>query len=266
MHTALRDTTLCLSLLLLLLLASCQQDFAPLPKAAEKGRIVLSLSDPAAYIDVTTRAEHPLENISDYDFTLSGTTAEGVAVVNQPITLIDDVAIFDAGTYTLSVQGNATLEAASRTGLGAPYYSGTSVDNGGQATTFAIIPGGITAVRALLKPANARLTIQFATSFTALYKTATLTSGTREVSLLALADTDPVPTATTEVTAYFPAGTLTYTLSATARAGSHVTDIASASTSLSLAAATNTTLTLTANPVSGEIIPIVSGEHSGEFD
>ncbi|MBP3823754.1 MAG: DUF4493 domain-containing protein [Bacteroidaceae bacterium] len=268
MHTALRDTTLCLSLLLLLLLASCQQDFAPLPQAEEKGRIVLSFSDVEAYVDITTRSEHPLENLSDYVFTLSGTTAEGASVVEQTISITDDYAVFDAGTYTLHVQGNSTLATASTTGLGSPYYEGSSVDNSGNATTFTIVPGGLTTVKVLLKPANAQLTVRLATSFTDLYKTASLTAGSRTINLISLAD-DNTPATATDITAYLnipESGSLNYTLSADARSSSHVTDIADVPGSINLTAATHTTLTLTADPVSGELIPIIEGEHSGEFD
>lgn len=261
MHTALRHTSLCLSLLLLLLTISCQQEISPLPQAAEKGRIVLSLSDPAAYIDVQTRAEHPLENISDYDFTLSGTTAEGVAVVNQPITLTDGTAVFDAGTYTIAVRGNSTLAAAAVTGLGTPYYEGASVDNTGNATSFTIEPGGLTSVKVLLRPANAKLTINLTTAFTSNYRNVTFTVGSRVVALLT---DNTAPTTDTQEIAYFPTGNLT--VAATARKGSLVTEIIPVTDAIILASGTNNTITLTANPVTGEIIPIVSGEHSGEFD
>jgi len=249
-----------------LLLTSCQQEEARFPETSGKGNIVLTFSEAVAYVDVQTRAEQPLENLSDYDFTLSGTTAEGETVVNRPITVDGTTASIDAGTYTLNVQGNSTLAAASQTGLGAPYYAGTSVDANGQAATFTVNAGGTTEVRALLKPVNAKLTIQLATSFTAFYKTATLTVGSRVIPLLALTDADAAPTNPTVVDTYFPASTLSYTLTASARAGSHVTDIAATHASVNLAAGTHNTITLSANPVTGELIPVVSGEHTGTFD
>lgn len=269
MHTALRHTILCLSLLSLLLTTSCQQEVAPLPQAAEKGRIVLSFSEVEAYVDMTTRAEHPLENLSDYVFTLSGTTAEGASVVEQTISITDDYAVFDAGTYTLHVKGNSTLAAASTTGLGTPYYEGSSVDNSGNTTTFTIVTGGLTTVKVLLKPVNAKLTVRLTTSFTDLYKTASLTAGSRTINLISLAD-DNIPATDTDITAYLTppeSGSLNYTLSADARSSSHVTDIADVPGSINLTAATHTTLTLTADPVTGQIIPIIGGEdYEGTFD
>lgn len=249
-----------------LLLTSCQQEEARFPETSGKGNIVLTLSEPMAYVDVQTRAERPLENISDYDFTLSGTTAEGESVVNLPITVDGTTASIDAGTYTLNVQGNGSLATAAQTGLGAPYYAGTSVDANGQTATFTVNAGGTTAVRALLRPANAKLTIQLATAFTTFYKTATLIVGSRIIPLLVLTDADAVPTTPIEVETYFPAGSLSYSLTASARAGSHVTDIAATHATLNLSSGTYNTITLTANPVTGELIPIVSGEHTGTFD
>ena len=261
MHTALRHTTLCLSLLSFLLTVSCQQEATPLPQAAEKGRIVLSISDVEAYIQVETRAEDTLENISDYDFTLSGTTAEGVAVADQPLSITDGVAIFDAGTYTISVKGNSTLAAAAVTGLGTPYYEGASVDNTGNATSFTIEPGGMTSVKVLLRPANAKLTINLSTTFSSKYRNITFTVGSRTISLLTETD---IPATDTQVISYFPAGDLA--VSATARDNSHVTDITPMSNAISLARGTSNVISLSANPVTGEIIPIVTGEHTGAFD
>lgn len=254
---------------ILLLLLSCQSEDAPLSPTVSKGRIALTFSDVAAYVDVETRAEHPLENVGDYDFTISGTTAEDVTITDQPLSITSGEAVIDAGTYTLHVQGNSTLQTASTNGLGTPYYAGTSVDASGNTTTFTVTAGGLTSVRVLLRPANAKLTIHLDKSFTDLYKSATLSTGSRAITLIGQADTDTPPATATDIVAYFdvPAsGTLSYTLAAYARSGTKVTDIGATENTIPLAAATHTTLSLSANTLTGEIIPTVTGDHTGEFD
>lgn len=248
-----------------LVLTACQQEGTQPSGAVGKGRIVLDFSTPATYIDVQTRAEQPLENISDYDFTLSGTTAEGESVVNLPLIIDGNEAVVDAGTYTINAKGNNTLATAAATGLGTPYYEGTTVDASGNPTPFVVLTGEQTPVKILLRPANAKLTVLLATSFTSKYKTATFRVGSRSVNLLNLTDADPVPATDIEVTAYFPAGPLT--IVAAARTGSHVTDIADTASGLTLTATHHITLTLTANTVTGEVIPIIGGEdYEGTFD
>ena len=66
------------------------------------------------------------------------------------------------------------------------------------------------------------------------------------------------------MTAYFPTGALT--VAATARLGSQVTEIIPLANAIQLAAATANTLNLDIDPVSGTVIPINSGQHTGEFD
>lgn len=249
-----------------IVLASCQQNDTLRPSGGGTGRIVLTLSEPEAYVEVATRAtatraEHALENISDYLFTLSGTTAEGEEVTAQPLAIADGEAIIPAGTYTIAVQGNSALATAAVTGLGTPYYTGTSAEADGNATTFTVEAGAVTPVRILLRPANARLTITLTTAFTNKYKNIALTCGTRTLTLLT---EDDQPTTTSEVTAYFPTGALT--VAATARLGSQVTEIIPLANAIQLAAATANTLNLDIDPVSGTVIPINSGQHSGEFD
>ena len=239
-----------------LMLTGCQNEEAQLANVSGKGRIVLSFSDPAAYLDVTTRAEQPLENIEDYDFTLSGETAEGDPVVDQPLAVVNGEAVINAGTYTLNVRGNSALAAAAIAGNGTAYYAGTSVDNAGNTTTFTVSAGQQTSVRVLLKPANAKVTIVLDGTFTTKYSSATLTSGSRVITLSTESNT----------VAYFPAGPLSYTVNAVARANSFVTEIIPSEKDITLDPGTSNTITLTADPIEGEIIHIADGEHNGEFD
>lgn len=253
-HTLLYLTLILTSLSLIL--TGCQNEEAQLSEVSGKGRIVLSFSDPEAYVEVTTRAEHVLENIEDYDFTLSGETAEGEPVVDQPLTVVNGEAIIDAGTYTLNVRGNSVLAAAAIAGNGTAYYAGTSVDNAGNTTTFNVSAGEQTSVRVLLKPANAKVTIVLDGTFTAKYSSATLTSGSRVIILSTESNT----------VTYFPAGSLSYTINAVAKANSFVTEIIPSESGLTLAPGTSNTITLTADPIEGEIIHIDEGAHNGEFD
>ena len=253
--------TICMALSAFLL-AACQQEDAPLTEVSPKGSIVLSLSEPAAYIDVQTRAEQPLTDINDYDFTLSGTTAEGVEVADERLQIASNEAVIEAGTYTISVKGNNSLATQAVTGLGAPFYEGTSVDADGNKATFTVTAGGTTPVRILLKPTNAKLTISLTTAFTSNYRNITFTAGSRTLTLLT--DDESVPTSDTEVTAYFPAGSLT--VAAIARQGSQVTEIIPIQDAITLDAGTHNALSLSADPVTGIVIPTVSGEHTGEFD
>lgn len=252
-----------------IVLASCQQNDTQLPDGGGTGRIVLSLSEPEAYVEVVarasgataTRAEQTLENISDYLFTVSGITADGDEVAEQPLTIADAEAILPAGTYTINVQGNSTLATAAATGVGTPFYAGSSVDADGATASFTVAAGAVTPVRVLLKPANAQLVIRLTKAFTDKYKDIAFTVGSRTLTLLT---EDDMPTTSTEVTAYFPAGALT--VAATARLGSQVTEIIPVSNAISLARGTTNTLDLDADPVNGTVIPTVEGQHSGEFD
>ena len=59
---------------------------------------------------------------------------------------------------------------------------------------------------------------------------------------------------------------LSYTLSALAKKGAHITDISSLQGTLNIKKGCHTTLTLKANPVSGELIPVIDGDYDNEFD
>lgn len=246
-----------------LLLSGClDEDTQPQPEQSVKGRVVLNIADMGGYVDVQTRTAQPLpsEQYVNYTYTLAGNsliTGDPVNLTDRPLTELFGASPMEveAGTYTLTVKGNATMKEASETGNGTPYYEGTSVDNSGQETTFDIHVEETTNVSVLLKPSNAKLTIVEDGTFSSKYGNATFTVGTREINL-----------SSTPTVAYFPVGAVSYTITAPALSGSHVTDISGATGSITVEAGKAYTLTLSANPVTGELIPVVSGTHTGEFD
>lgn len=239
-------------LLLLFIVISCRQEdtLTQIEERNVKGRIVLSLSDIEVFTsDAETRAA--LDDYSGFVFTLNGTTVEGETVRDRVITFTNNAAIIDAGKYSLS----ANNDAASVTGNGCANYSGTTTEN------FTLTVGGSTTVSISMgAPKNARVTLEQAESFSTRYTDVrvTLTAGSRSIDL---------GNATgCEAEAFFPAGTIDYTVTAAAKQGSHVTDISSASGTVTLTAGKHHVISLTANPATGEIIPLIEGTHTGEFD
>lgn len=229
---------------------SCQQEELRLDKTKNMGRIVLSNSDVAVFAnDVETRAT--LDNYSGFVFTLNGVTVDGWTVRDSVISFTNNAAIIDAGTYSLSVNNDA----ASLVNNGCANYSGSTTQN------FSLVAGGTTSVSISLgAPKNAKVTIGYSDGFTAKYENVrlTLTAGGRSVNLGNVLDC--------EDEAFFPAGSVSYTVTATAKSGSHVTDITSASGSTTLVAGKHHVISLTANPVTDEIVPLIEGTHNDYFD
>lgn len=208
---------------------------AEVPEA--KGVLCLSMSADEVYAEVETRASQELTNFSGYTFTLNG----------DAITFTDGKAIVPAGTYTLSATNSGAVDG----GYGGPLYSGS--------TSFTLGAGEQIAVSLDLgSPENAMVTVVLSENFTNLYALSSLT----------LKEGEKGHTLTSsKLEAYFPAEaeTLSYTLVAAAKAGTHVQDISGATGTVGIAAGTHTTLTLDVNPITG-YIKIESGEpHSGEF-
>ena len=246
-------------LLQLLLLSGClNEDVQPQTEQRVKGRIVLS-TEIEGYTDVETRSVQSLTNYTGYTYTLASTsTLVDGSTFNQTGNLSDLMSAASlelvAGNYRLTV----TNESATQTGIGFPIYSGYQeftlhVD---ATETVSIFMG---------KPKNAKVTIILDNdndntakdTFAELYEDAQFTIGSRTINLA---------TGAAGTIAYFPAGSVSYTISASAQSGSHVTDIAGATGSISLTAGCAHTITLSANSVTGEIIPVVSGTHTGTFD
>lgn len=235
---------------MLLGMTSCQQEELRHNETMRMGRIVLALSDVEVYADdVVTRS-----TLDDYDgfvFTLNGTTVDGWTVRDSVISFTNNAAIIEAGTYSLSVNNDV----ASLVNNGCANYSGSTTQN------FSLVAGGSTLVSISMgAPKNAKVTVGYSDDFTAKYNNVrlTLSKGGRFVDVGSAEGCYPE--------AFFPAGSVDYTISASAKVGSHVTDIAGATGFISLTAGKHSVITLTINTVTGEIIPLISGTHTGEFD
>jgi hypothetical protein len=240
---------------LLMVAVGCQPETDLIPRESEvkEGNIVLSLSDIEVFTtDAVTRSEYDANNPDNYTFTLSGKTKEGEDVANLPVTFKSGVASVPAGDYTLT----ATTRTDLANGIpGVPTYTKTTE------SSFKIETGQNTPVTLNMgSPTNSKVTLAQDDTFSAKYESVqvTLTKDNRSIDLGTVSGCYAV--------AYFPAGSVSYTITASAISGSHVTDINGTTGSITLTAGHHTVLTLTANSVSGEIITIIDGEHNGEFD
>jgi len=236
---------------------SCQQeDIQSSEKPNVKGRIVLAFSNIEVYTDDAVTRSSTLDNYTGFVFTLNGTTVDGWTVRDSVISFLNNEAIIEAGTYRLSANNDAASAPAN--GKGCANYSG-------QSDQFFLTVGGTTTVtigsdQDPLTPKNARITIEQDDSFSSLYNNVrvTLTAGGRSV------DIGNAEGCYSE--AFFPAGSVSYSITAAARSGSHVTDIIAVPGSFTVTAGKHHTISLAANPTTGEIIPLIEGTHSDYFD
>lgn len=235
---------------ILLLLAStlvaCQnENISDIDDNAKTGRIVLNLQNVEVFTEVTTRAEQA-GNVSDYTYTLSGTTQNGTAVTDQTVTFTEGSAIIPAGTYTLTATSTTAQDVA-------PWYQGTS-------TEFTLGVGGTESVSIDLgKPKNAAITVSFDASFTNLYENYSVTIGQHSV---------PDDSSSGSTTLYAMPGTITYTIKGSAQAGTHVSDIPEAGITgtLTVVAGTSYPLNINAQSITDLMMGIGSGTHNGPFD
>lgn len=251
-HNSSKILTFALLLLLPLLTGCLNEDTQPQPEQGVKGRIVLSLVGMEGYVDAQTRATQTLTNYDGYTYTLTGTSlidGHTFSPVNGNLGDLMDVASLEleAGIYRLTVSN----ESVTQTGVGFPTYSGYQ--------DFTLHVDDVVNVSIYMgKPSNAKLTIVQDGTFSLKYGNAVFTIGGRTINLL------PEVAGTI---AYFPTGqNVSYTIAAAAKSGSHVTDISGVTGSITVEAGKAYTLTLNADPVTGILIPVVSGTHTGEFD
>ena len=235
-----KSTIISLKVLLLLstvMLAACQtDDLPPIPKQAQTGRIVLSLSEVQLYTEGSTRADG---NIADYTYTLTNTATSEAST----ITFDNGSAIVPAGTYTLTATSKTAQDAA-------PWYQGTSDE-------FPIGIGGTQTVKIDLgKPKNVEIVVSFDESFTNLYENYSVTIiGGKSVSA--------------NGNLYAMPGTIKYTVKGSAKADSHVSDIPASGitgTINNAEAGTSYPLNITANTITDLLIGFGNGTHTGEFD
>ena len=233
---------------------SCQSEKLSPDTSYAKGRILFSMPTAEPFIEEGTRAT--LTDLTGYTFTLSGKDTEG-KTINEEITFMDNNScIIPAGTYTLT----ADNQEAAVSGRGAPYYHGTSA-------SFSLEAGGTVTVPTIEmgKPKNTRIDLTLDDTFTDLYELQSLTlsdgsDGSRTISLDAnnLQGFMMVP----------KNNTLTYTIKATAKEGSHVTDLPAEglTKTLTVKAGYAYPIHLTAQAIKDMMIGIGNGSHNGEFD
>ena len=230
---------------------SCQSEKLSPDTTYAKGRIIFSMPTAEPFIEEGTRAT--LTDLTGYTFTLSGTDTEG-KTINEEITFMDNNScIIPAGTYTLTADNKTAAESD----LGAPYYRGTSAE-------FSLEAGGTETVPTIEmgKPKNTRIDLTLGESFKKLYdlQSLTLSDGSRTISLddnhlqgyMMVPENKP----------------LTYTIKATAKSGSHVTDLPAEglTKTLTVKAGYAYPIHLTAQAIEDMMIGIGEGSHNGEFD
>ena len=231
---------------------SCQSEKLSPDTSYAKGRILFSMPTAEPFIEDGTRAIQTLADTTGYTFTLSGTDTEG-KTINRVITFKDNSCIIPAGKYTLTAD-NMT---AAVYDLGAPYYHGTSA-------SFSLEAGSTVPVPTIEmgKPKNTRIDLTLGESFTDLYdlQSLTLSDGSHTISLdsinlkgfMMVPENEP----------------LTYTIKATAKSGSHVTDLPAEglTKTLTVTAGYAFPIRLTAQAIKDMMIGIGEGSHNGEFD
>ena len=234
-------------------ISSCQ-NVEP-ESAMQQGQVILSCSDIAAYIDGGTRAA-TLTDLDGYTFTLDGTDSEGKSVSYQIAFQKDGdtySSIIPAGQYTITADNTQ----AAQSGLGCPYYRGTSEE-------FTLNPGGKSSVYISMgTPRNAQITLLQDKTFTDLYDLTGLAIHDETTNFFTL-DAD-------NATGYVmvPASNqITYTIKAQAKQGSHVSDLPTSglSKTITIRSGHSYTISLTAQSISDMMIGIGKGEHDGEFD
>lgn len=210
---------------------------------SNKGVIFLQMSSEPIFVETSTRASQTLSDLSSYKFTLTNGSESNV------VNFVDGKLIIEAGTYTLSATNTDAVDG----GYSAPLYSGSANFTLGVGEQKSLIID-------LGSPKNAMVSVTLSNEFSAKYDlySMTLTDGTKSSTLT-----------TSNTTAYFPATatTLSYTVVANAKAGSHVQDITSATGTINIAAGTHTPVTLKLNPIDPNLIVIETGAtHGGEFE
>ena len=188
------------------------------------------------YINADTRAVQTLTDFSGFTFTLNGEDFTPDK---------DGTYILSAGTYTLA----ANNKAAATTGKGKPLYEGS--------TTFELSAGERKEVSLDLgAPQNTELKIALSTEFAANYENLSFSLTDSESRTVQVTDGQTI---------YLQPGQASYTLTADAKAGTHIQD-AYTTGSLTLEAGTSQTITLNVQPITGLILIETGDEYNGEFE
>lgn len=231
---------------------SCESETMPPETGYAKGRILISMPTAEPFIESGTRAIQTLTDLTGYTFTLSGTDTKGNAV-NGVVDFVGNTCIIPAGTYTLTADNKTAAEKD----LGAPYYNGISA-------SFSLKSGGTVTVPTIQmgKPKNTRIDLTLDDTFTKLYdlQSLTLSDGPRTINLDA-----------TKPQGYMMVpenSTLTYTIKAKAKQGSHVSDLPPEGLTKNLPVKPGYAyrIHLTAQSIEDIRIEIGDGTHGEEFD
>lgn len=261
-------TTILFSVCLSGIFLACQSEESIPDNVSSTGRIVLHIPQTEPFVEVGTRAEQQLTDLTKYSFTLKGKDSDGQNV-NQEITFTEGCSIIPAGNYTLTAENSK----AATTGTGEAYYSGTSA-------TFSLTAGGSADVSINLgRPKNARIDFSLDDTFTSLYEDCTLTyhDDNREFTL---SSTGSAPNQTSDnvmgaasnqasVYVMIPSdGRVTFTIQAKAKKGSHVADLPQGGLTCSMQVQPGIAypLQLSAKSISDLMIGWGEGEHEGKFD
>ena len=233
---------------------SCQSEKLSPDTSYAKGRILFSMPTAEPFIEEGTRAT--LTDLTGYTFTLSGKDTEG-KTINEDIKFKDNSCIIPAGTYTLTADNMTAAVPGLGAPLGAPYYHGTSA-------SFSLKAGGTVPVPTIQmgKPQNTRIELTLDDTFKKLYdlQSLTLSDGSRTISLDSI---------NLKGFMMVPANkTLTYTIKAQAKKGSHVTDLPTEglTKTLTVKAGYAYPIHLTAQAIEDMRIEIGEGSHVGEFN
>lgn len=234
-------------------LHSCQNEEDVFDK--DSCRIVLNMSSEGTFLETDTRAVQSLTDLDGFSFMLSGTDYKGEPI-NRALRFQKDgdlnIAIVPAGEYTLT----ADNEAVATTDNGMPYYHGSSEPFELSDNTTTVVP------IALGSPRNARIDLVLDDSFLSLYNLSEVSFDDKVERNITLASPG-------SVYAMVPAnGIVTYTVKATAKKGSHVSDLppTGVNGTIKVAPGNSYTLNLTAKAISDLIIGIGDGEYDGEFE
>ena len=231
---------------------SCQNEDFWLDVQSDRGHIFLTMPAAQPFQTGATRAEQTLTDLSSYTFTLEGKDTKGNSI-SKEITFRDNSCIIPAGEYTLTADNHAVAVS----GHGAAYYHGTSA-------SFTLIPGGSKQVPTIQlgKPKNTMIDLRLDQTFEDLYElqSLSLSDGKRTISLDANNHQGFMMVPENK--------TLTYTIKATAKQGSHVSDLPAEGLTKSLTVTPGHAypIRLTAKTIEDIKIEIGNGSHEGEFD
>lgn len=232
-------------------MVACQQDVVEAPTT---GCLVLNVSEVSLYTDMDTRGALPNDHAT-FICTFEGTNGN---VVSTTLGAIESggtaSTTLPADTYTITVQNIS--DEASQTGNGHPLIKGTT-------SGIVITPGDQTEATVNMKPANAKVSVTFDATFTDNYENINLSMTTT--------GSDRTVTLTSASDAYFLVptdGKVSYTLTAKAKADTHISDIPEdvITGTLTVAAGNCYPLNITAKSISDIMIGFDSGTHNGTFD